>query len=173
MSKKVHLWVLNHRRIRSFAQLRHLTCFQCRRALITWRKLFFFLLGGKHQERIFFCVRRNKLLAPQNGFGEVQIASAFTLLNEETAKEKAKVTLGKKLVYKNPWKFTKLLELQENCEGHWRFTQSLRGFKAWLMRIWHKEYGRKYVIRAFLLFFKSDTLFPKGLFTESLSVSKL
>jgi hypothetical protein len=33
---------------------------------------------------------KNKLLAPQNGFGDVQIASAFTMLDEETAKDKAK-----------------------------------------------------------------------------------
>lgn len=35
-------------------------------------------------------ITRNKLLAPQNGLGEVQIASAFTMLDEKTAKEKAK-----------------------------------------------------------------------------------
>jgi len=34
--------------------------------------------------------QKNKLLAPQNGFGDVQIASAFTMLDEETAKDKAK-----------------------------------------------------------------------------------
>jgi len=33
---------------------------------------------------------KHKLLAPQNGFGDVQIASAFTMLDEETAKDKAK-----------------------------------------------------------------------------------
>jgi len=33
---------------------------------------------------------RNKLLAPQNGYGEVQIASSFTMLDEDVAKDKAK-----------------------------------------------------------------------------------
>lgn len=33
---------------------------------------------------------RHKLLAPQNGYGEVQIASSFTMLDEDTAKDKAK-----------------------------------------------------------------------------------
>ena len=36
-------------------------------------------------------LRNNNLLPPTNSFGDVQIATAFSLLKEDVAKEKAKV----------------------------------------------------------------------------------